>query len=313
MERQNLIIAGERRAGTTSLHQCLKTHPELYLIDKTDMNYFVDEELLGREEIIQNPNFNHWSTTHSRESYQRLFSEAQDRSIVGHKGADLFYWRPSHARIKEFVPNVRLIVLMRDPIERAWSHYWNEVGKGRERLSFPEAIAAESERSAQSKFKRYHLSYIQRGMYADSLRTLQQTFAKEQILVVITERLWTSLDRTLPKIYHFLGVSQNHGIPPRPERQNSNWTMLARSWAKHPQIEPMVKLYERAFESLLVRSTTDAERRRKWRQRFQLPFRKRAKTLEMDDETRDYLRRTFAAQQEDLEELLGEKIPEWQS
>lgn len=134
---------------------------------------------------------------------------------------DLFHPRAPR-RAATVVPHARFIVLLRDPVERAFSHYRHCVRLGIENLSFPDAIAAESERthgeekrldsndSAESDYHR-HYSYVARGRYAEQLERWRSYIDPEQIHVEIAENLFQSPDQVLNRIENFLGLEPRHG------------------------------------------------------------------------------------------------------
>jgi hypothetical protein len=117
----------------------------------------------------------------------------------------------------ETVPDVKLIVLLRDPVDRAYSHYQMQVRRGREDLSFEQAIAEESgrldgemdrmlaDRDYYSVAYRWY-GYLSKGMYASQLRNWLDRFPREQFLVVRSESLSAQTSRTMQRVFQFLGL-----------------------------------------------------------------------------------------------------------
>ncbi|HEY2735182.1 MAG TPA: sulfotransferase, partial [Polyangiales bacterium] len=206
------IIAGERRSGTTSLYAWMKVHPQVYLHDKTDENYFVESELSSRSWIAGKVDAARWEATHDPQGYGGLFAAANGQRAIGHKGADLLYWRPAHPRIARFVPEARLVITLRDPVKRAWSQYWNEVGKGREWLGFEQALAHEDARRRTSEYADFHLAYRARGYYETSFEHLFRHVERSRVLVVTVEETRKRPRETLQQIYRFLGVDPELGL-----------------------------------------------------------------------------------------------------
>jgi hypothetical protein len=131
MPLPSFIISGQRRSGTTSLTAKLDAHPDVFLHRKRDSGWFVDEQVRFGE----GPD---WDESHSPGAYSDWFAAAgmEGEKRVGEKSAGYLYHKPCHARIATCLPDALHIVSLRHPIDRAWSHYWNEVGKARETLSF---------------------------------------------------------------------------------------------------------------------------------------------------------------------------------
>ena len=131
------LIAGERRCGTTTLHALLRRHPDIYLPEKADSSCFIEPELFARSEDSQaEVSPPDWDSARERETLDALLREGEGRTAIGMKSADLLFWKPAHERIASLIPEVKIVVTLRDPVARAWSQYWNEVGKGREQRSF---------------------------------------------------------------------------------------------------------------------------------------------------------------------------------
>jgi hypothetical protein len=122
-------------------------------------------------------------------------------------------------RIFEIVPRVKLIALLRNPVERAYSQYWIEVKAGFETLSFEEAIRTEDERIAAELEKMQrdehyyshsfrHFSYLTRGRYAEQLQNWLRYYPREQMLILKSEDLYSNPEGTLKRTLEFLGVTQ---------------------------------------------------------------------------------------------------------
>jgi hypothetical protein len=307
------LIAGERRCGTTSLYHWMQAHPELALDPQIDLNYFIEDELGGRDWVEGRADGEGWSRRHTREAYAARFQPPSGALAVGHKGADLFFWKPAHARIAAFLPEARLVVTLRDPVARAWSQYWNEIGKGRETLGFEDALDREDERVARSDYALLHLAYGRRGFYDESLAALHETFDAERVLVMITERMWKAPEAALREIYSFLGLAPERGLERAGKRFNPNWTTLPRPWTRLPVARQTAHVWFRLSEAVLVRTTKTAERRRRWRRILQAPIRRSVSGREMAPQTRRRLEALYRPHVERLETMLGAPIPEWTS
>lgn len=314
MTLPTFLIAGERRCGTTSLYRWMQGHPKIYLHPITDINYFISNELTKsrtwRNGEVQ-PEA--WEQTHSLEDYAELFKDGGDYAAVGHKGADLLFWKPAHARLARYLPDARFIITLRNPVTRAWSHYWNEMGKERESLSFKKAIAAEEKRSRNSAYARLHLSYIARGFYRKSLEAFFQHIDSSRVLIFILEQNLSNPERTLSEIYKFIGVDETLGLKLAGTSSNENWTMVPRDWAQSNAVKPIAKLYDRISEGVIVRVAKETESRRNLRKYMQTIFRRPASGIKMPDDMKKQLTKLYAPHIESLESFLGREIPEWKS
>lgn len=313
MPLPTFIIAGERRCGTTSLYRWISSHRDVYLHPRTDFNYFIEDEIVGaRKWRDGEADASAWERKHSVAQFSQLFAAANGHLAIGHKGADLLFWEPAHQRLARYVPEAKFLITLRNPVKRAWSHYWNEVGKGRETLSFEQAITAEEERSKRSAYARNHLSYVSRGFYERSLTTFAKSICPSRVLVVTLEETRARPQETLSKIYKFLDLDSRFGMTSVGTQHNENWTMVPRDWARLPVIKQLQPAYLRLSESFIVRATKDTTKRRKARRYAQLMFRKPAGEINMLPETRAKLVELYRPHILALETLLRRKLPEWQ-
>ena len=125
MSLPTFVIIGERRCGSTFLYNCMRSHPEVYLYPEPDLDYFIAEELFERKWIEAKESELCWEENHSPHHYAAMFQEPEGVAAIGHKGADLLFWRPAHARVARFLPDAKFVITLREPVGRAWSHYWN--------------------------------------------------------------------------------------------------------------------------------------------------------------------------------------------
>lgn len=303
------IIAGERRCGTTSLYNWVRGHPEVYLYPRADMDYFIEDEVKRtRRWRDGEADGDLWEQTHSPEEYAEMFREGAGAGAVGQKDADLLFWRPAHPRLARYLPDCRFVITLRNPVNRAWSHYWNEVGKGRESLDFEEALAAEDERSQRSAYARDHLSYRTRGFYELSLEAFFGHIDPRRVLILTLEESHRSPKETLRKVYDFIGVDPNHGLKAAGTRHNEEVSMVPRTWAKTRLVAPLERSYTRITESLILRLTADRARRSRARKLTRSLFREKAV---MPAYLRAELAALYAPHIRDLESLLGRKLSEW--
>lgn len=307
MSKPNYLIIGERRSGTTTLANYLTDHPEVFVHPRPDIGYFIDESIRGRMNWLDGePDEKAWEQAHSLEQYAELFATEQGHKAIGEKSADYLFWRPAHQRISSFLPNAKLIAILRDPAERAWSHYWNEVGKGRENLSFGDALKAEPDRIAKSAYARDHLSYKTRGYYHQSIGDILQLFQRDQLLVICLEQLIKEPIPTLQRVYQFLEVDPSRGLGLAGERFNINWTMIQRSWIKVPLIGRAEEFVFKTANKVLRKLTKDKDRTRHIQQVVFWPSRKPQAKLEKPVLLLRQLREEYQESIDHLEDLLGQ-------
>jgi len=205
----DFIIIGANRAGTTSLYNYLVTHPHVAPALRKEVHFF-------------DMNFDkglRWYRAHFPTTFYRSWMEARGRRPLLSGEASPYYLFHPHVphRIFTVLPRVKLVALLRDPVDRAHSHYHHQVSKGREPLSLEEALAKEAERLegetarlvADERYYSYNhrrYSYLARGIYVDQLKAWLDLFAREQILIIKSEDLSTDPDGIMRQVCDFLSV-----------------------------------------------------------------------------------------------------------
>lgn len=315
MKEPQFIIAGERRSGTTTLLRYVASHPDIYLHPRMDTAYFVDDALRSRKNTVRGKlDPGAWEGTHTREGYAALFEDASGRVVAGEKSADYLFWTPSHRRIKAWFPDVKWVLILRNPVDRAWSQYWNEVGKKREVLPFEEAIEREEQRIRQDDYLKFHLSYLHRGHYDQSLARLLEAFPRAQIHVIILERLIAEPVPVLQKLYGFLGVNRNAGLDACTARHNKNWTTFQHEFVmKHRALSWAEDLGVRALRKSLRYLISDMHRRTQVHLRIEKTFRRTIEDMSMKPETREHLQGHFLPHICATEDLIGRDLEGWRS
>lgn len=205
----DFIIVGGQRCGTTSLYNNLIQHPSIAPAFQKEVHFF---DIHFRKGV-------NWYRAHFPSYLYKSYIENTRRQPLLTGEASPYYMFHPYAlkRISEFLPEVKLIALLRNPVERAYSHYQYQVRKGRESLLFEEAIDAEKDRMAHEvrkmrenedyvSFVHRHFSYLSRGKYADQLEVLMHLFPRNQILILNAEDFNRDAAGTLNQVTAFLGL-----------------------------------------------------------------------------------------------------------
>lgn len=148
--------------------------------------------------------------------YHAFFQPKRSHKVLGEATPIYMYWNEAPRRICEYNPNTRIIVVLRNPIERAYSHWNMERSRHADRLSFAEAIRTEANRCREALPLQHRVfSYIDRGHYLDQLRRLWTYFPKDRVLVLKHENLRGNPAETLNKASAFLGIAPFSNIEPK--------------------------------------------------------------------------------------------------
>jgi len=192
----NFIICGTQKGGTTALDAYLREHPEVCMADEKEVHFFDNEKYFS----ARKPNYS---------LYHSFFRPKKNHKIVGEATPVYMYWESSPERIFNYNPKVKLIVLLRNPIERAYSQWNMQRSRGVEKLSFIDAVKSEKERCGKAMpLQHRNYSYVDRGYYLEQLRRLWKYFPKENLLILKNEDLKNQPSITLNKVYKFLNVEQ---------------------------------------------------------------------------------------------------------
>lgn len=310
----HFIIGGERRSGSTTLYKILANHPQINMFPIADMDYFIKNNLFSKEWIVDFDNDEEWYKTHSIEEYASKFIGLfEPDKIVGQKDADLLFWKPAHKRLKDFLPDTKFIFVLRDPIKRAESQFWNETAKGRETLDFNEAMKLESLRSNQSDYGKLHLNYIERGKYIDSINHFRKYYNDDQILIVILEKLRNNPEIEYKKISNFLGIDSNRLSTSSTIHSNHQDIFRIKEKYRGTFIEKIINITDRISEAVIVRITKDKDTRDKLRILFKTYCKESIrKSSVLDASTKQMLKDYYRKSIEDLESYIGYKIDEWE-
>ena len=235
MSMPSFLIIGAQKAGTTSLYYYLDQHPQIYMSPRKEPHFFE-----GTSMDFNGPGRKITPVTDLRE-YRKLFDGVSTERAVGEASASYLYSRQSPGLIRAHIPDAKLIVVLRNPAERAYSNYLHMVRVGREPIAdFSLALREEELRIREGWGPLWH--YGSKGFYYDQLRRYFDIFGEEQIQVHLYEDLRHSPLDTLRRVFGFLGVeesfvpdmSRNHnpsGLP-----KNQKLYVLVKRLASHTSL-----------------------------------------------------------------------------
>lgn len=213
----NFLLIGAQKAGTTALSYYLSQHPQVYMSPVKEPGFFAFEE--------QSPNFSgpndyqsfRFVTTDLNE-YQQLFAAVGSEKAIGEASTWYLYHPDAPNRIRHYIPDVKLIAVLRNPVDRAFSSYMHLVKQGREPLaSFKDALAQEEKRINAGWEYLWH--YKQMGLYANQIKRYQKRFKYSQLKIFLYEDLDIYPEKVLREIFSFLEI-ENEFVPPVLSRHN---------------------------------------------------------------------------------------------
>ena len=208
----DFLVIGTQRGGTTSLYHYLEELPCIAPATTKEIHFFDRRFNKGLAWYR-----GHFPTRLERQYEQRFHKRA---FVTGEASPSYLFHPHVPRRIAKALPHVKLIVLLRNPVDRAYSQYYHAVELGLETLSFEAAIKDEEERTARERakimqdehYESYafkHLSYLSRGIYVDQLQTWMSLFPREQFLILKSEDFYADPASSVKQVLSFLDIPES--------------------------------------------------------------------------------------------------------
>ena len=287
----NFFVVGTQKAGTTSLHNYLSCHPEIYLPAQKETKFFVDDEQYAK-------GISYYET--------EFFSGWDGEKAVGEIDPDYIYFEQALDRMRQHLnlEAMKFIFLLRNPINRAFSHYLMTYRRGLEPLSFEEAIKVEEGRITKGYSEKMHYSYVSRGFYMRQIKRFLEYVDKSQMLFLFSEELKTNPQVCLKTIFSFLEVSDD--VIPSNINEKFHCSTVPRNMAL------MQRIQRQSFEKKIVRLLIPWKNfRHKLRQKLIDFNQTHHHNFTLRDDTRQELAKIFSEENNMLAEFLGKNLSKW--
>ena len=287
----NFFVVGAQKAGTTSLHNYLCSHPDIFLPTMKETKFFADDEryIKGLSYYLSE----HFSTWHGEKA-------------VGEIDPDYMYFEQVLERmdVNLDLRATKFIFVLRNPVDRAFSHYLMTVRRGVENLSFEEAIRLESKRISKDYLTKMHFSYISRGFYLPQIQRFLAYLDKTNMLFILSDDLKNNTLDALTSCYRFLSVEEAvippdldvlHHVAMAPRSKRLLQLILRESLAK--------KLFHMLVPSDKVR--------KKFRKKMLEMNQTSEHGLVMQEDTRRMLAGMYREHNSQLAEFIGRDLSHW--
>lgn len=221
MPLPNFLVIGAPKSGTTSLDRYLGQHPQIYMSPVKEPQYFRPIRSLK-------------TTVEDFDDYRALFDGVRDERAIGEVSP--FYVSSVSAadRIREMIPDVRLVAIVRNPVERAFSDYSMLIEKGRDHVSFDEAIADELAPESERRGDMLR-NYVKHGLYGEQLASYYERFERDHIHVMLFEDLRRDGPGLMHGLYEFLEVDTEF------EAETSRVYNATTAPPRHPRLNRLVR------------------------------------------------------------------------
>lgn len=288
VKEPNFFIVGAAKCGTTSLANNLRQHPQIFMSPRKEPFYFVKDA--GYKDFNE---------------YMALFKSAGDAKAIGEASTGYLFDEDAPSAIKKQFPDAKIIIMLRNPVDMAFS-YWNYMHIiGNESKSFEEAVS-ELERNYRKTedFRRTSLGwwasylYLERALYYSQVKKYFDVFGKEKVRVYILEEFMNNQKGSYRSIFEFLGVDEDF----TPDFKKSNEGGELRSefikkllLVKHPFLKRLMPVdYRAKIKDFFLNINI-----------------KKGNKPELNPETRKKLEAFFREDMDKLEDLLDRTIPAW--
>ena len=195
----NFFIVGSAKAGTTSLYHYLCRHPDVFMSPVKEPHYFSQVQPDPELRFIYA-----YKSVRDEASYQKLFREANGARAIGEASTSYLWDEQTPARIKAAAPGAKIIIMLREPAARAYSHYLNDVREGIEKRPFLQALQ-EDHAQPRKGWGISHL-YVELGLYAGQVRRYLASFPESNVLVLFFEEFSADAKSILRKVWGFLNL-----------------------------------------------------------------------------------------------------------
>jgi hypothetical protein len=290
----DFVIAGAQKCATTSLHRYLGQHPQIFMPRAKELEYFVATDHRAREQV----------------QIETFYSSVQPGQLIGLSQVNMLFFPHVPGRIHQHNPRAKIIALLRDPVDRAYSAYWFARMQGWETCAtFERALQRELHEEFTTHHDLANFTYLQHGHYADQLERYFAVFGRDRIRAWLTEDLAASPARVLSELFQWLGVSDDvdgisfqtrHNVV---QRVRFRWLSLTVGAASLP-----ARVLLRALLPNWGRSRIRHRILGRLRALNRVPF---TPPL-MAEETRAWLSDYYRAHNTRLSELLGRDLSSWQ-
>ncbi len=197
----NFVIMGVQKAGTTSIYNYLKQHPQIYMSPVKEPHFLQDDWQTENADEVSNLKKKKKVKVTTLEDYAQLFANVTDEIAIGEASPNcLLHHRTSIPQILKYIPTAKLIAILRNPVDRAYSDYLMNAREGKKTTQL---MVQAKERSQES-----HV--IRKGFYYEALQDFYAHFDLQQIKVFLYDDLQKDSVHFMQEMYHFLEVDATY-------------------------------------------------------------------------------------------------------
>ncbi|MFI5171741.1 MAG: sulfotransferase domain-containing protein [Chitinophagales bacterium] len=306
------IVVGANKGGTTSIYHYLKQHPEVFVSPVKEPHYFsgdIDVNLFKREfaqnklqdveKFVQSDMKQEYHAAFIRdfELYKKLFQNVTDQKAIGELSTSYLFSTVAAEAIKKAIPDCKIIICLRNPVERAYSHYRMNLWTGNSNeFDFYKALLDDFNHNPKV-WGNAHL-YTEIGLYYEQVKRYIDIFGREQVKIIFTEDMKKNGQQVIKELYDFIGVDSSF-VPDISKKYNEVFTPRYKNvtwFLNKTGIRPLMKkLSPRFIKNLFVK----------------LFYKQKGEKNEIPQQAKEFLIGQFKEDVKKLSQLLNKDLSYW--
>lgn len=291
MGKPTFLVIGGQKCGTTSIHRYLDEHPDVFTGPVKELRFFSGESNSPEAALTNGPPISDF------EGYCDYFERGTKYQAAGEASPSYIFYPGTAERIHQYLPDVQIIAILRDPVYRAFSEYWHHWRIGRQLDDDFLSFVRSEEVDAVPQFGDLR-DCVRRGLYYRQLKPYFRLFDREQLLILFHEDLKASAQELMQRVYEFVGVDPE--FEPKTTRVHNRGTMPETDWKY-----AFAQMVERCIDWSPLEESTRMKCRRQVRRGIQ------AKRRAPPVEVRQELIPLFEEDIRKLESLVGRDLTRW--
>jgi len=284
----NFMVVGAPKAGTTSLCHYLSGHRQVFMSDPKEVNFFSKEEI--EDQGLYYKDFQ----VKNLAEYEDLFAGVADEKAIGEGSVSYLFYPKTPQKIKDVLPNVKIIILLRDPVSRGFSHYLMDYRLGLVNLPYEEIVYQKS--NHENKFL-YYQQHVKLGLYYKQVKRYLDCFDRKQVKILLQEDLRQDIRGVIGDLCDFLEIDRS--FLPDVEKHHNVFSM------------PKNRLTHRLYSLPLVRSTISKLFSDTTKEIIRNTFFERTKKPKLEQELKNHLEDFYKNDIQQLEHLIGRDLSSW--
>lgn len=291
MGKPTFLVVGGQKCGTTSLYKYLDEHPDVFMSPVKELRFFSGEAASQEAAPTGGGTISDFAT------YCKYFEETLEYQAAGEVSPSYIFYPGTAERIHRHLPGTRIIAILRDPIDRAFSEYWHHWRMGRQLNDDFLTFVLSEDVEAEPQFGDLQ-DCVRRGLYYRQLKPYFRLFDREQLLILFHEDLKDSAKKLMQRVYKFVGVDNT--FEPKIYRAHNRGGMPSMDWKY-----TVSQVIEKGIDWSPIGKSTCMRYRRRIRRKLQL--RRRTPS----DRVRQELIPLFRDDIRKLETLVGRDLTAW--